>query len=129
VLLLLPGQALELRNDDPLAHVVEAFAEGDELAFRLELALQGQVLPHRLRRPGRYRLASGSGNTWMSGYVVVSRSAHAAVTQDDGLFRIDGLAPGRYTVRLWHERLGERRVPVEVGAEGGRLDLTLEDGH
>ena len=38
---------------------------------------------------------------------------HAA-TGEDGAFEIRGVPPGTWTLRVWHERLGERTVVIDV---------------
>jgi hypothetical protein len=39
------------------------------------------------------------------------------VPSPDGLFRIDDVPAGQYTLTAWHERIGEsaRRISVEPG--------------
>jgi protocatechuate 3,4-dioxygenase beta subunit len=60
--------------------------------------------------------------------VVVVASPYRTVTDDDGSFRIDGVAPGTYRVRTWHRRLKSHDKLVTVGAEGARLQLELTVG-
>ena len=38
---------------------------------------------------------------------------HAA-TGENGAFEIRGVPPGTWTLRVWHERLGERTVVIDV---------------
>jgi hypothetical protein len=59
----------------------------------------------------------------MVAYVVVTEGP-SAVSGDDGTFAVRGLPPGDYTVRVWHERLGEQSARVTVPARGAaRLDF------
>src|SRR5438067_813468 len=65
---------------------------------------------------------------WMFGYIGVMPHPFYAVTREDGSFEIKGLAPGRYTLEAWHEKLGARTVEVTVGASGGTADLKFDGG-
>lgn len=57
----------------------------------------------------------------MRGAIVVVDTA-AALTDATGSFRIEGLAPGRYAVALWHESLGRRALDRgEIELEGGAV--------
>jgi hypothetical protein len=53
----------------------------------------------------------------MQAYVYVGDNPYNAVTGADGRYVIDGIPPGTYTVRVWHELLGniDRSVTVESG--------------
>jgi plastocyanin len=65
----------------------------------------------------------------MVGYVVVVASRHRAVTDDQGRFRLDGVAPGTYRLRTWHRRwqTQEQRVTV-VRSGSARIELSLRYG-
>jgi hypothetical protein len=61
----------------------------------------------------------------MSFRVGVFDHGYFAVTGDDGKFEIGGLGPGKYTVVVYQERLGQREQEVTVGADGKAADVTL----
>jgi hypothetical protein len=44
----------------------------------------------------------------------VTDNPHHARTGLDGHFEIRDVPPGQWTLRLWHERLGEQRISIEV---------------
>ena len=56
---------------------------------------------------------------WMRAWIFVSPHRFAAVTGEDGSFRFEGVPPGDHELRVWHERLGERRMRVIVAADAG----------
>ncbi len=54
---------------------------------------------------------------WMKAYLRIDPHPFHAVTDALGRFRIEDVPPGRYTLELWHERLGTRQVEVRVVGE------------
>ena len=44
-----------------------------------------------------------AGHPWIGGFVHVFDHPYYQVTAEDGRFRIAGIPPGQYTVRVWHE--------------------------
>ena len=56
----------------------------------------------------------------MTAYILVADHPYTAVTGEDGRFVIDGVPPGSYRIRMWHEgvRLTKQlleRVREELG--------------
>ena len=53
----------------------------------------------------------------MSAFVVVLDNPYFAVTLRDGIFKIDNIPPGEYTLKAWHEKLKSvtQKVKVEAG--------------
>ena len=48
------------------------------------------------------------------------------VTQKDGKYQIKDLPAGKYTVEIWHERLGEQTKEIEiVDGQSAKLYFTL----
>lgn len=78
----------------------------------------GQIVPSDASSaaPGLVRV-SDDLHPWVRAYIVVAPHPFVAVTAADGQFRFDGVAPGRYTLHVWHERLGTREQKVRV--DGG----------
>jgi hypothetical protein len=62
---------------------------------------------------------------WMTGYVLVTDNPFFSVTGDDGAFEIKNVPAGKYTVEVWHERLGSQTQEVTV-ADGKPVELKLE---
>jgi hypothetical protein len=65
-------------------------------------------------------------HSWPTAYIAVFDHPYFAVTAPNGTFTIDGVPPGKYTVRAWHERTARGEQVVEVAAGGtARVDLKL----
>jgi hypothetical protein len=61
----------------------------------------------------------------MRAWVVVAAHPFYAVTDAGGQFELPRLPPGRYTVRVWQERLGTASSEIVV-ADPGPTTMTLE---
>jgi hypothetical protein len=56
---------------------------------------------------------------WSSGSIHVFDHPYFAVSAATGRFVLDSIPPGTYTMRTWHERLGN--TTREVRIEDGRI--------
>ena len=45
--------------------------------------------------------------------------------RDRGHFNLPAVPAGRYTLRVWHETLGEQRQDVQVGTHGSFITVRL----
>jgi plastocyanin len=64
-------------------------------------------------------------HSWMRSWVVVAEHAAYAITDAEGQFLLRGLPPGRYTLKVWQERLGTISRDVVVGDQD-QTPVTLE---
>jgi len=55
---------------------------------------------------------------WMRAFCAVVDHPYVDVTGEDGVFKIEGLAPGDYTIEAWHEFLGPQIAEVTVPEDG-----------
>ncbi|MEE9271611.1 MAG: carboxypeptidase regulatory-like domain-containing protein [Candidatus Krumholzibacteria bacterium] len=64
---------------------------------------------------------------WMQAYVIVHDNTFFSVTDENGHYSIAGIPPGEYTLKIWHEGLGEFEQPVTVSVgETLTLDFPIE---
>ena len=64
---------------------------------------------------------------WMQAYVVVAKNPYYAMTSQGGKFRLDGVPPGRYHMKVWNESLGEHDQEIVVEADKPtHIDFTLQ---
>ena len=110
------GSEILLKNSDPILHTVHARL-GRETLFNVGLPKWRQVTK-RLDRAGVVRIDCDVLHTWMSAAIVVSDSPHFAVSDENGVFNVDGLPLAEYELEVWHERLGARRQRVRVATSG-----------
>ena len=116
--------AVEFPNVDPIYHNV--FSVSGPNRFDLGLYRSGASKKQRFDETGLVRVYCNIHPT-MVGYVQVVDSDYGAVTRADGGFRFDGVPPGTYQVKAWHEEGGETAASVRVRAgESATLALTLD---
>jgi len=128
------GVKLTLRNSDPVNHNVHAYApsapfddgkSSNESLFNMGMPLQGQTFPQPLdeSRWGPIRIKCDA-HSWMFAWVYAASSPYAEVTDTSGRFTLAAVPPGTYTLRVWHELLGSKDVPLTV--EPGVAPLSIE---
>lgn len=63
----------------------------------------------------------------MQAFIRVDEHPYHGVTDASGRFRIEGVPTGRYTLEVWHERLGTLAREVVIDAAGDS-EITIEYG-
>ena len=116
--------AVDFPNVDPIFHNVFSVSPGNR--FDLGLYRSGTSRPNVFREPGLVRVYCNI-HPQMVGFVMVVDSSFVAVTRKDGAFRFQGVPPGSYTVKVWHEEGGETQLPAHVRAgSDAALAFTLD---
>src|SRR4029453_17864388 len=119
VLALQVGQELILHNRDPTLHPPHVLTERNpESMFGFP-----KDEPRRITfvHPEMAMRLQCDIHPWMKAYVAVLDHPYFAVTDENGRFEIHDLPPGKYTLRLWHEKLQARDQEVDL-----RRDVTID---
>ncbi len=124
-LLVPPGQEVAFRNSDPLLHnVFSPDYQGED--FNLGTYPSGESRTHVFKRPGTHVILCHI-HPEMEAYVFVNPARFHSVVDDDGLFLIENIPEGEYTLHVWHPRAVAYRRAVRIGANNWlRLDIQLE---
>jgi plastocyanin len=124
VLVVQVGTRVEFPNNDTVYHNVFSTREGKP--FDLGLYPVGRTREAVFHQPGLIRLFCNIHSN-MSASIWVVENSYFAITDRAGRFRIEGVPAGAHVVRVWHERLGSRKLSVSVPSEG-TLPLELKLG-
>lgn len=119
------GQALEVRNSDPLLHNVRANAVVNR-EFNQGQPVQGVKYSHTFSTDEVMVPLKCDVHAWMNAWVGVLSHPYFAVTDASGTFELPNLPAGTYAVEAWHEAAGTTSGTVTVTAQGtATLALTL----
>lgn len=125
------GGTINIRSLDPVIHRTRLVRAGEAKPVALVTETdEGQVVPldHALDVPGQLEVRCDQ-HPWTRGYIAVFDHPYFAVTSANGAFAFDSVPPGKYTLRVWHERLGTASREVTIG--GGQAvtaDVELRVG-
>jgi plastocyanin len=115
---------VEFPNEDPIYHNVFSVSGGNR--FDLGLYRTGASKSKKFEETGVVRVYCNI-HPQMVGFILVVDSDHVAVTGPTGAFRFEGIPPGSYVVKAWHEETGEISRAVTVrGADDPPLELRLD---
>jgi plastocyanin len=120
------GTIVDFPNNDPVYHNV--FSLSDTKSFDLGRYAAGGSKSVLFDRPGIVRVFCDI-HSHMNAWILVFAHRYFDVADEDGRYRIEGIPPGTYTVRVWHEAVAaeERRVTIPPGAGSVPLDFTVAE--
>jgi len=110
------GQALQIRNSDPLLHNVRSNGVINQ-AFNKSTPIEGVSFNHTFATREVMVPFKCDVHGWMSAYVGVLDHPYFGTTAPDGKVVLGNLPPGTYTIEAWHETLGTKTQQVTIGAK------------
>lgn len=117
------GQTLEVINSDPLTHNIHPLAKVNR-EWNQSQAPGEAPLTRRFARPEVMIRIKCNIHNWMHAWVGAVGHPFFAVTGRDGVFSLEGVPPGTYTIEAWHEKLGRLEQSLVLPATG-RSELTF----
>lgn len=115
---------VEFPNNDPVYHNV--FSVSGANRFDLGLYRSGASRSRSFAEPGLVRVYCNI-HPQMVGFLVVVDTDFAAITDRDGAFHFEGVPPGSWTLKAWHEEGTETSAPLAVPSDGNSaLTLTID---
>jgi len=117
VLPVVVGTTVDFTNSDDVLHNVFS---PDKCADKFNLGSwpKGQSKSFTFKEPGCAATLLCNVHPEMEGYVFVVETPYFAVSSKDGSYSIKNVPAGKYTLRIWHEKLKPQDVAVEVPEKG-----------
>lgn len=116
------GSTIAFPNHDPFDHNV--FSSSGPRLFDLGLYGRNETRTVTFDKPGVARLYCNV-HARMSAVVLVHATPFVARADRGGRFVLENVPPGRYTLHAWHERGGERELPLTLPS-ATELVVTLD---
>ena len=110
------NQEIEIINDDPTNHNIHPLPKANQ-EWNESQPPKGDSKMKRFAREEVMIAVKCNVHPWMRSYIGVVGHPFFAVTGEDGSFSIKGLPPGKYTLQVWHEKLGKSTQKVTVKAK------------
>ena len=115
------GGSVEFLNSDRLLHNVRSDAKENRPFNRAQP--HARTIAMSFKSPEILRVDCDL-HSWMRGWVVVAEHPFYAVTNGAGEFVFENIPPGKYTIEVWQEALGQVKQAVTVKASGTE-DVTV----
>ena len=107
------GTLLQLKSGDEITHNPHGWWNDTKTVFNITLLNPNTKFKRKLKWEGIYRVECDT-HTWMKAYILAFKHPFYAVTDTKGVFEIKNVPVGNYTIRVWHEVLGEQTLSVVV---------------
>jgi plastocyanin len=119
------GSTLVYLNSDTVSHNIHTYSVKN--SGMNQAVSGGGKLEQKLEKAEPVKI-SCDYHPWMAAHVVVTDASAWAVTKPDGSFEISGIPAGKYTLELWHERLGKGKQEITVNEDGSADAGTIKMG-
>jgi plastocyanin len=104
---------LEITNSDDVLHNVKTKG-GSKTSFNIAQPKFKRKLTVEFKNPEIVQVECNV-HGWMNAIIVVEDNPYDALTDANGSFKITDVPPGKYTLKVWHSKLGEQTKEVTVG--------------
>lgn len=108
------GQSIEMENGDAIYHNVFSYSRPND--FDLGIYPAGESRSVTFRVPGVVKTYCSIHEN-MNGTILVAPTRHYDVARSSGRFEIPNVAPGRYRLHVWCEKLPGVALDVTVSAD------------
>ena len=104
---------LEVTNSDDVLHNIKT-SGGSKTSSNIAQPKFKRKLTVEFKNPEIVKVECNV-HGWMHAIIVVEDNPYDALTDANGSFKITDVPPGKYTVKVWHSKLGEQTKEVTVG--------------
>jgi plastocyanin len=107
-----PGE-IEIKNSDGILHNIHTYSTANPAINKAQPKFR-KTMTEKLEKPEVVKFTCDV-HSWMLGWVAVVPGP-AAVTDGNGVAKVENVPAGKHTVEVWHETLGKQTKDVEVKA-------------
>jgi plastocyanin len=114
VVAMAPGE-IDIKNSDDILHNIHTYSTANAAINKAQPKFK-KTMTEKFEKP-EYIKVTCDVHSWMLGWIAVTPGP-AAVTDGNGVAKIEGVPAGKQKVEVWHETLGkqEKEVDVKAGA-------------
>jgi len=124
ILPILKGTTVKIVNRDKTYHNV--FSLSSTKKFDIGRRPTGEEVPVTFDKTGTVQVFCDI-HSHMSAFIIVLENSFFIQPRADGTFSLDGVPPGKYTIRAWHERFSAAPQTVTVTAgQTSSIDFMLQ---
>jgi plastocyanin len=124
VLGVMVGQQLDILNSDGTLHNIHALPKVNK-EFNKAMPRSKKQMSVKFDKVEAPFKIKCDVHPWMGAFLGVFDHPYFAVTDDSGSYTISGLAPGKYVLEAWHEKLGLQTVDLSVDESGATQNFTF----
>ena len=124
VLGVMVGQQLDILNSDGTLHNIHALPKVNK-EFNKAMPRSKKQMSVKFDKVEAPFKIKCDVHPWMGAFLGVFEHPYFAVTDDSGSYTISGLAPGKYILEAWHEKLGLQTVDLSVDESGATQNFTF----
>lgn len=122
------GTTMNVYNEDRLLHKLIFLGGAHDTLTKMPFFNSGQMVASErvATKPGIVEVRCAL-HPWTHGTIAVFDHPYFAVTDANGAFAIDSLAPGTYKMMVWHEGMAQPLAQqIQVSADGtAKVDLAI----
>ena len=116
-----PGE-LEIKNSDDILHNIHTYSTANAAINKAQPKFK-KTMTEKFDKPEIIKLTCDV-HSWMLGWLAVTPGV-AAVTDANGVAKLEGVPAGKQKIEVWHETLGKMDKDVEVKA-GATTKVSFE---
>ena len=121
VVVMAPGE-IEIKNSDDILHNIHTYSSANASINKAQPKFK-KTMTEKLEKPEVVKVTCDV-HSWMNGWIAVTPGP-AAVTDDNGVAKIENVPAGKQKVEVWHETLGKQEKEIEVKA-GATTKVSFE---
>ena len=123
VILVPKGSIVAYLNSDKVSHNVRTYAVKNP-AFN-KIIPPGSKGEQKLEKSEAIQVKCDI-HPWMTCYLFVTDNPFSTTTDTQGNFSVSGLAPGKYSIEIWHETLGKAKAEVTIAEDGSSKPVEIK---